>query len=105
MRQWFFLTGSVPDVLARLHAAGRRQWIAGGLHVFQIRSLIVVVASVLLLAAAVPPAHAQVCGNGVLEAGEACDDGNTLPGDCCTPICQLVGAGTVCRAAADVCDV
>ncbi|HVR00707.1 MAG TPA: DUF4215 domain-containing protein, partial [Polyangia bacterium] len=30
-----------------------------------------------------------VCGNGKLEMGEACDDGNTSPGDGCSGICQL----------------
>jgi cysteine-rich repeat protein len=30
-----------------------------------------------------------VCGNGLLEAGEACDDGNTLNGDTCDPTCQF----------------
>jgi len=29
------------------------------------------------------------CGNGVLEAGEECDDGNLLNGDGCSPQCQL----------------
>lgn len=28
------------------------------------------------------------CGNGVVEEGESCDDGNTEPNDGCTPICQ-----------------
>jgi cysteine-rich repeat protein len=28
------------------------------------------------------------CGNSVLDDGESCDDGNTVPGDGCTPICQ-----------------
>ncbi len=31
---------------------------------------------------------AAVCGNGFLEAGEACDDGNLLDGDTCSPACQ-----------------
>jgi cysteine-rich repeat protein len=31
-----------------------------------------------------------VCGNGVLEAGEVCDDGNTLFGDSCSPTCTNV---------------
>jgi cysteine-rich repeat protein len=30
-----------------------------------------------------------VCGNGVIEPGEQCDDGNTLGGDCCDAVCQL----------------
>jgi len=29
-----------------------------------------------------------VCGNGTVESGEQCDDGNTLPGDGCDASCQ-----------------
>ena len=36
------------------------------------------------------------CGDGSLEPGEQCDDGNTLNGDCCSSTCQLVAAGTAC---------
>ncbi|MCA9678322.1 MAG: DUF4215 domain-containing protein [Kofleriaceae bacterium] len=32
---------------------------------------------------------APSCGNGVVEAGEACDDGNTSDGDACSSTCQL----------------
>jgi len=32
-----------------------------------------------------------VCGNGVLEGGEQCDDGNTANGDGCSASCQLEG--------------
>jgi len=46
-----------------------------------------------------------VCGNSILESGESCDDGNTTGGDCCSAVCAIEPAGTVCRAAADVCDV
>ncbi|MCB9506403.1 MAG: VWA domain-containing protein [Myxococcales bacterium] len=28
-----------------------------------------------------------VCGNGIVERGEACDDGNNFPNDGCNPIC------------------
>lgn len=31
------------------------------------------------------------CGNGMVESGEACDDGNGLPGDGCTPDCRAEG--------------
>ena len=30
-----------------------------------------------------------VCGNGVVESGEVCDDGNTTNGDNCDPTCQF----------------
>jgi fibro-slime domain-containing protein len=30
-----------------------------------------------------------VCGNGILEAGEQCDDGDTAPGDGCNGLCQI----------------
>jgi len=29
-----------------------------------------------------------VCGDGNLDPGEDCDDGNTLAGDCCSPTCR-----------------
>ena len=32
-----------------------------------------------------------LCGNGLLDVGEACDDGNTVDGDECTAICQRPG--------------
>jgi uncharacterized delta-60 repeat protein len=28
------------------------------------------------------------CGNGIVEAGESCDDGNLLQCDCCSSVCQ-----------------
>ena len=30
-----------------------------------------------------------VCGDEIVELPEECDDGNTLPGDCCSPTCQV----------------
>lgn len=30
-----------------------------------------------------------VCGNNVVESGEQCDDGNTVPGDGCSAACQV----------------
>jgi fibro-slime domain-containing protein len=30
-----------------------------------------------------------MCGNGVLDQSEQCDDGNTIPGDCCDATCKL----------------
>jgi cysteine-rich repeat protein len=45
-----------------------------------------------------------VCGDGALDAGEECDDGNVAGGDCCSSACTIEPAGTVCRAAATPCD-
>lgn len=37
----------------------------------------------------------SVCGNGIVEPGEACDDGNATPGDGCSPTCQIeIGVST-----------
>ncbi len=49
--------------------------------------------------------HIATCGDGNLEPGEQCDDGNTVAGDCCSPTCQFEPSTTVCRAAASECDV
>lgn len=46
--------------------------------------------TLLLALAASAPAYADTtCGNGVFDAGEACDDGNTSGGDCCSVSCEL----------------
>lgn len=31
---------------------------------------------------------APPCGNGVLDPGEQCDDGNAQSGDACSPVCK-----------------
>jgi cysteine-rich repeat protein len=43
-----------------------------------------------------------VCGNGAVEAGETCDDGNTAGGDGCSAACQ-VEAGYSCPPAGGAC--
>jgi cysteine-rich repeat protein len=55
------------------------------------------------LAAFVP--SVAVCGDGVIDAGEACDDGNTVNADCCSSLCAIEAAGTVCRPQNDLCDL
>lgn len=45
-----------------------------------------------IVGAEAPPA--PVCGDGVVEGGEACDDGNLEPGDGCDPTCALEGGTT-----------
>jgi len=41
-------------------------------------------------------AEESVCGNGVVESGEQCDDGNADDGDCCSATCQFELAGSDC---------
>ena len=53
---------------------------------------------------AIVAAAASDCGNGVLDAGEQCDDGNLCAGDCCSPTCQFEPSTTVCRDSAGACD-
>src|SRR5262249_31107960 len=38
----------------------------------------------------------STCGNGVLEAGEECDDGNRVGGDGCSASCQIESAAGLC---------
>ena len=42
------------------------------------------------------------CGNGVVDPGEACDDGNKMGGDGCTPLCQIED-GYTCPPAGGKC--
>lgn len=37
----------------------------------------------------IPPPPVPVCGNGVQEVGETCDDGNLLNNDGCSSLCQI----------------
>jgi cysteine-rich repeat protein len=55
------------------------------------------------------PIDGSRCGNGVLDAGEACDDGNRQNGDCCSSTCTYEAAGGKCTSDGndctfDVCD-
>ena len=36
------------------------------------------------------------CGNGTVDAGEECDDGNLVDGDCCTASCRFEAMGGPC---------
>ncbi len=38
-----------------------------------------------------------LCGNGNVDAGEQCDDGNTADGDCCDSTCHFEPAGQSCN--------
>ncbi len=51
------------------------------------------------------PGDGPVCGDGVMEGGEACDDGNGNPTDGCTNTCQVASCGDgVARQGVEQCD-
>ena len=51
------------------------------------------------------PCGGAACGNGVLETGEECDDGNTVSGDGCSATCQVeVGCGNGVVEGTEQCD-
>lgn len=40
--------------------------------------------------------YGSICGNGVVEDGESCDDGNSVGGDGCSADCKAIEPGYVC---------
>lgn len=53
-------------------------------------TLITAIAAVLALSLMASPATAA-CGDGIVDAGETCDDSNTVGGDGCSDTCQFEG--------------
>jgi sulfatase modifying factor 1 len=45
----------------------------------------------------------KLCGNGVIDSGETCDDGNKNAGDGCSPSCMLEDPFFVCTGTPSVC--
>jgi cysteine-rich repeat protein len=50
----------------------------------------------LLFALALPAACFGVCGDGVVDSGEQCDDGGLADGDCCSSACLVEPEGGSC---------
>lgn len=47
-----------------------------------------------------------VCGDGTVQSGEACDDGNNVNGDCCSSTCTFEPNGSACGSATSAdCDM
>ena len=44
------------------------------------------------------------CGNGYVEPGEACDDGNLVSGDGCSEFCSLIVCGDAIVDPGEICD-
>jgi cysteine-rich repeat protein len=53
-----------------------------------------------------PAAGARLaCGDGSVQTGEQCDDGNTADGDCCSSTCLYEPAGSACVSGSTLCDI
>jgi len=65
---------------------------------------VVDVTSSVVLESAVLNVIAPICGNGVIERTEVCDDGDTTPGDGCDGSCQIE-TGWTCAGQPSVCSV
>jgi cysteine-rich repeat protein len=46
---------------------------------------------------------ATVCGDGIVQGSEQCDDGNTVAGDCCAPDCTFEVADSACPDDGEAC--
>lgn len=55
----------------------------------ELRELDVAIPDMMIL----PDAEISICGNGILEVYELCDDGNTLDNDGCTNQCKIASCG------------
>jgi cysteine-rich repeat protein len=50
------------------------------------------------------PSTPELCGNGLLEIGESCDDGNSLDGDGCDVNCTATRCGNGVTTTGELCD-
>lgn len=72
------------------------------------RSTLVVLVGLSSMLGCSPRGHAPVCGDGTVDQGETCDDGNTTSADGCSSTCQTESPGATCGTgtveAGETCD-
>jgi len=56
------------------------------------------------LACLAPPPRCPACGDGIIDPGEVCDDGNRVNGDGCDNNCTLTGCGNGIVTGLEQCD-
>lgn len=75
-----------PDWYGRFSVS----WTGGGTNSSRLSNWLDPIASgATTLNTLVPGGGSAVCGNGIQEVGETCDDGNTMSGDGCSSTCQI----------------
>jgi cysteine-rich repeat protein len=102
--QLFAPSGAVIGALqcGASSAAGTRTLTETGVHTIEVSEDALDTAwvySVTVTGPLVAGVCSTPCGNGALDAGEACDDGSIGGVDCCSPLCQVVpdsDADTLC---------
>ena len=98
---FFSLSGSVPIVCPTLSITG-----LAAQNSYSFTGFLTCSGGVVPLSGSVVGSR---CGNGLLDPGETCEDGNWTAGDCCSATCQQAPAGAACTSDAnpctnDVCD-
>ncbi len=72
-------------------------WTGGGTNATRLSNWLDPIGSGAVTLNTLVPGGSPVCGNNAVEAGETCDDGNTVSGDGCSSTCQIeASAGDEC---------
>lgn len=102
--------GSTPAVvvLGTMRAdpkSGRNDLVYGGAPVFEPTVFgAVTPPQILVVDSSLEPCPVSLCGNGVTEAAETCDDGDLLDGDGCDSNCTPTGCGNGVSTEGEQCD-
>ena len=91
----FSLSGSVPVVCPTLSVTG-----LAAQNSYSFSGFLSCADGIIPLAGSVTGSR---CGNGIMDAGETCEDGNWTAGDCCSPTCQLAATGAACTSDGNQC--
>lgn len=65
--------------------------------------LTLIVVTGVLAVTTFPHAAFAGCGDGIIDVGEDCDDGNVLDGDCCSAACRYEDTGSACEDDGEFC--
>ena len=84
--------------------SGFQEYFNGALDEFTIYNRALSASEIAGIYAAGPTGKCNVCGNGIVQLGEQCDDGNMINGDGCDNNCTFTGCGNMIVTAGEECD-